>query len=178
MIEPIETGGVQPPHQSKALGNRVGEDTSGSFPSPYSRLSLRSPHVQVQGIGSSRNTDALVGAVFGLSRAETRTTQMRIWSRRTRKRPRFMEPDEYTNLIVAPSGISSSAGARAVLLGRQRKTFCHQRAIRLPCRKKTRSCSVCGPATHTGWPTWIAFFSASTTTSITICAASTCSSSP
>ena len=30
--------------------------------------------------------------------------QMRIWSRRTRKEVRFMEPDEYTNLIVAPKG--------------------------------------------------------------------------
>lgn len=29
---------------------------------------------------------------------------MRIWSRRTRKEVRFMEPDEYTNLIVAPKG--------------------------------------------------------------------------
>lgn len=30
--------------------------------------------------------------------------QMRIWSRRTRKEARFMEPDEYTNLSVAPKG--------------------------------------------------------------------------
>lgn len=36
------------------------------FPPPYSRLSPRSPHVQVQSIGSPRNTDALVGAVFGI----------------------------------------------------------------------------------------------------------------
>ena len=33
--------------------------------------------------------------------------QMRIWSRRTRKEVRFMEPDEYTNLIVAPKGFAS-----------------------------------------------------------------------
>ena len=30
--------------------------------------------------------------------------QMRIWSRRARKEVRFMEPDEYTNLTVAPKG--------------------------------------------------------------------------
>ncbi len=54
--------------------------------------------------------------------------QMRIWSRRTRKGP-FMEPDEYTNLIVAPKD-SSSASARSCSAGKQREDlYRHQRAV-------------------------------------------------
>ena len=63
-------------------------------------------------------------------RAEARTTRRCASGRAYPERVRFMEPDEYTNLIVAPKGFVLRRARGAVPLGRQREDlYRHQRAV-------------------------------------------------
>lgn len=105
----FETNGAQPPHQSKIL-EKVGARGAipllqQGFPPPYSRLSPRSPHVQVQSIGSPRNTDALVGAVFGIrpERKPGQRADAHLVAPYPERGP-VHGAGRYTNLIVAPKG--------------------------------------------------------------------------
>ena len=106
--------------------------------------------------------------------------QMRIWSRRTRKEVRFMEPDEYTNLIVAPKGFVFGEREELFRWEGNEKTCTAISAPLWSCLQEEGQDPVRSAALRhvRAGLQWIAFFSASTTTSITICAASTCSSSP
>ena len=101
------------------------------FPPPYSRLSPRSPHVQVQSIRSPRNTDALVGAVFGIrpERKPGQRADAHLVAPYPERGPvhgagRIHQPDRRAQ------GIRLRRARGAVPLGRQREDlYRHQRAV-------------------------------------------------
>ena len=90
-----------------------------------------------------------------------------------------MEPDEYTNLIVAPKGFVF--GEREELFrweGNEKTCTAISAPSSSSLQEEDKILFGLRPCDTYGLAYMDRFFSASTTTSITICAASTCSSSP